>query len=376
MNKMNQRYQNGFVSIIVTMILLVVTSLLVISFAFLARQNQTRNLNQQLSTQAFYAAESGVNDAVAKLQAGKLTDNSDCAGTASTLGEASLNVSYTCVLVNQSPTNLQYDSVGSDQSVVVHVKTAVAGTLRISWQSKSGDTIFAPTANNNFYLPQAAVANTPSAATSFGLDQGIAAFPNHTGLVRATIIPTAAATSTTSLMAASRTFFLYPLANGAASQAGSGSADGTFISGNCNTNNNSGTFPKFCNADISGAPTDFYLRLKGIYQPSAVEVQVLSGGAAQSITGAQAVIDATGKAQNVERRIQVRLPLTKNYLYPEFAVETADTICKRFSAWPGGASVIKPNNKLYSLPNPFISNSANDDAKACQLPGQWPPRFP
>jgi Tfp pilus assembly protein PilX len=55
--------QAGMVAIMVTMILMIVISLIVVGFAQISRRNQRQALDRQLSTQAFYAAETGVNDA-------------------------------------------------------------------------------------------------------------------------------------------------------------------------------------------------------------------------------------------------------------------------------------------------------------------------
>lgn len=53
------------------------------------------------------------------------------------------------------------------------------------------------------------------------------------------------------------------------------------------------------------------------------------------LKGAQIKVDSTGKAQDVLRRIQVRLPLnatgSQNQL-PDNALQSTDSICKRFSA--------------------------------------------
>jgi hypothetical protein len=48
--------------------------------------------------------------------------------------------------------------------------------------------------------------------------------------------------------------------------------------------------------------------------------------------GAQAVIDSTGKAQDVLRRIQVHVPLTpssENSL-SDYALQSSEALCKRF----------------------------------------------
>lgn len=382
MTKSN-RQNRGFVSILVTMILMVVTSLIVLSFAFLARQNQTRNLNQQLSTQAFYAAESGINDAVAKLQATPGYSNpNDCSQTKNLagnqiIGDPSLNVSYTCVLVNQSPTNLKYDSIGTESSTVVHVHVNDSGNdpgsflLQISWQ----DAGQAPSASSfvidwgmRYYLPQTKVTGP------------LVDWANHTGILRTTVIPTSKGLDQNSLLDNSRNFFLYPYATpGDFGTASMSNADGSFAKGDCSASHNTTAYPLACNVQISGVGNDFYVRLKSIYRSSAVTMQVLDSSSLQpqNISGAQAVIDATGKAQNVLRRVQVRLPLTPAYYYPEFALETSDSICKRMSVWPGGATILTPSDtfetSLYTGPNP---NNASADAAACALPGQPAPSFP
>jgi hypothetical protein len=54
--------------------------------------------------------------------------------------------------------------------------------------------------------------------------------------------------------------------------------------------------------------------------------------------GAQAVIDSTGKAQDVLRRIQVNVPLraTSQNELSDYAIQSTDAICKRFSVMNGG----------------------------------------
>src|ERR1035437_8641163 len=65
----------GAASIIVTMITMIIISLIVIGFATISRRIQQQSVNTQLSTQAFYAGESGGEDArkgsVAARSAGK-----------------------------------------------------------------------------------------------------------------------------------------------------------------------------------------------------------------------------------------------------------------------------------------------------------------
>jgi hypothetical protein len=170
---------------------------------------------------------------------------------------------------------------------------------------------------------------------------------------------------------------MYPAASATANTAGSiafrtsgnQSQEGNFVSGQCNV----GSTPRYCNATITGInSSDFYVRLKAIYKPVSVYVQATdSGGTALKMQGAQAIVDATGKAQDVVRRIQVRVPLSASYYFPEFAVESGNTICKRYSIYAGGADVIPPTN----ITNDGRNNGSKD-AAACQLPGQSLTVFP
>lgn len=383
--------QQGFVSIIVTMILIVLVTMITLGFAFLARQNQRQSLNRQLSTQAFYAAESGVNDAAADLGAlGNVTDCNTLGNTSDATLNAGTETKYTCVLIDQSPTSLAYDSISKDSSTIVHIQTPQpVNTLRISWQDAGSGNQFA-NSGGKFYLPQTKVMNgTPVA----GVNAQTATFPNHTGMLRTTIIPESAVRSADNLLNGAQNIFMYPDGHASAGNAGSVAfraagnemSEGLFVAGQCNTGNNSSNplaadFPRFCNADITNINSNnFYLRLKAVYKPVAVTVQAYDGATnLLEMTGAQAVVDSTGKSKDVLRRIQVRLPLAPTYYFPEFAIESANTICKRLTAWNGGAEVLAPDPFMYSSSHAFSGGEANNrdkDEKACQLPGQGQPNF-
>ncbi|MBP7807565.1 pilus assembly PilX N-terminal domain-containing protein, partial [Candidatus Saccharibacteria bacterium] len=110
MNKITSN-QAGLVSIVVTMVFLSVITLITVSFAFLMRREQRQVLDRQLSTQAFYAAESGVNDAVAALKAGTITGDIDTCGSPPYDENLSSVISYSCMLIDQSPDSLEFDPI-------------------------------------------------------------------------------------------------------------------------------------------------------------------------------------------------------------------------------------------------------------------------
>lgn len=353
-----KKQQQGFVSIIMALVIMAIVSLIALGFAYLARQNQEETQNRQLSTQAFYAAESGVNDAVAYVQRSlktgpafapppNITNCSDTINIAptSSVGSNNPNVKYTCVLLDSKPTSLEY-TVTKDTSRIVRVQadgSSNLNTITIGWENTSRSPVFATNTQNQ--LPEGSTGtggNNLSAATS-------------TGILRATVIPLRGTITRSDLITRSQTLFLYPLGSSTVtptSQPYLGSTSysdpnqGTFVPGHCNASA-AQTNPKFCNITITGLSSlgtnTIYLRLRSIYQDSNVTISATNTSNNQvSLVNEQAKIDATGKANNVLRRIQVRVPLRVTSTYPEFAIETVDSLCKRLVLWPNGGRVDSP----------------------------------
>lgn len=326
--------QTGIVSITVTLLFILIISIITTSFAFLMRREQRQALDRQLSTQAFYTAESGVNDAVAAINSGTLSaiDNCDNQTRPASLpneldGET---FQYTCLLVDEAPSSLTFDDIGVDESTVIKL-TPASGTIRsikISWQatgeykSSNPNTIFAT--NNNYDLPTG------------GLAANSTSFAHHTGILRATVIRVPSLNlNRTTLTNNSQTLFLYPKAAnnpGASGSTGfrdsSQSREGIFVDGDCNTGN---APRRFCSATITNInQNNVYLRLSSIYKASSVEIEAFEADNQKlELVDAQYVVDVTGRANDVLRRIQVRVPRKQQYYYPEFALESAESICKR-----------------------------------------------
>lgn len=390
--------QSGFVSIIVTIIIIVFVTLVAVSFAFLSRQNQTQSLNSRLSTQAFYAAESGVNQAIRYLKTPNgVGDYTNCNSPITSDAKATLDadgpVKYTCVLINNKPVDLRYDAISTTGSTIVHIKTAVpVDKLEISWQdtgaNKSTDTndpSFAAS-SSNFYLPQKDfIGSTAAAKADPAYVRQTAEFPKHTGILRATIIPSPGpGSSYANLTSAAQNIFLYPRATAGSNGLGNvnaknaGGFDGVFGDGKCSVT----SAPNYCNVKITGiGSNDFYVRLKAIYKNVSVTMRAFDAATplvnsndpnGMQLLGTQAVIDSTGRAVDTVRRIQVRVPLQEGFTLPEFALESADTICKIFAFAPGTASYVKASgaDTLYHGTDP---NNAAPDNAACTLPGMGSP---
>jgi hypothetical protein len=320
------RDQKGLVSIVVTLVFVSIISVVVLSFAFLVRREQQQALDRQLSTEAFYAAESGISEAVAGLKDGSIDTLSNCDDTTSagiTFKDKQIgdNSFISCVLVNRSPSSLEYTEIPTDRSQLVRLTSNgnSISSIEISWQSTDpADSTFSSDAN--FGLPTAGWSGS---------------FAEHTGIVRTELFHLNGAINRGLMSTNVTTFFLYPLTQGPNPNSidiRAPGTDGAFVTGDCDA----GQTPKKCKSVLNNVnATTAYLRLKALYQPVNLSIVAYNGdGVAMPIEGEQAVIDSTGKAGSVLRRVQVRVPLRTDYEFPEFALETADDICKRLEVLP------------------------------------------
>ncbi|MCA9332323.1 hypothetical protein KDA00_00415 [Candidatus Saccharibacteria bacterium] len=364
MSKINIKLEDerGMIAITVTVIIIAIVSLITIGFAAVIRRDQRQSLDRQLSTQAYYAAESGINDAIEWVKAGNTSEISTCGSLpvgfpgGSNLGPG---VEYSCLLVDPTPDKLIFDPLGTDRSVIVPIDgNADVTSIKISWQRKEG--------GNQFLLGSVGGAKH-NLLSQNEWDTYNSPPEGRTSLLRVDLIP-ASSLDRANLTGKIRTFFLYPQHEStsgpnAVNYEGSEANQQLFIDGKCNTSST----PQYCNVSldslgVSGSG-DFYLRIRSIYASSIVTVTAFAGGNQVELSGAQALIDVTGKAADVVRRLQVTVPIKKQFDYPEFAIETTDTICKRLNVWPSTASG-SAGADYEPIPgsfNPNVNNSQNQN---------------
>src|SRR5665213_3227762 len=152
MIKLN-RSQSGYASFVITLVTIIVVGLIVIAFAADSRLEQRSALNSSLYTQAYYSAESGVNDAVAVANAYIANNQTPPAtgtncnsssyivpGTSNILNPAgSATTKYTCLLVDPTPPSLSYQEVDPGNSQVIEIQNKNIPTIKsinISWLDK------------------------------------------------------------------------------------------------------------------------------------------------------------------------------------------------------------------------------------------------
>lgn len=404
--------ESGLASIVITTILTIVISLIVIGTLQTVRRNERDALDRQLSAQAFYAAESGVNDAIKAIQTGYAGYASSAAGESNDSGtgnkthcspdinggtppsplalstnsnQLNSGVQYTCLLINQTPKDAVY-TVGTDQATGIDISAGsqisnlilvwndpdVTNPANQKWDNPSGKNFFPNfpalsdwNANvlplDNFPLIgvlRAAITNLDCSGLSgghcwrggngTGSDLGASPYiraalnndtytayfyPRPAGGGAALPVCGGATLSTPSNGSA---IYIDDTYNGNALQ-----CQGQIMQAACGFVDNShlingspidATHACLMNISMTNAHSKhFFIRLNSIYTRSSITISAWNGATNLPLTNTQAVIDVTGRAQDVLRRIQVRVPIgqsSSNINPPLYALQVSNGVCK------------------------------------------------
>lgn len=346
--KLNER---GFASIVIALILIIVLALFTVGFAQLARREQQNALDKQKATQANYAAESGINDAFKDIMSGAINDanttganaNKCLTGPTASSGTRSLpstaltakqninnntGVGYSCLLVQLNTDDLQFNggSPNSGQHMVFTTQDPLSNLL-FTWGSATGRTDFAPSLDpahpafpkvgNWTYPPVVEFSLTP-------IPPDLNVKPDPNGYLRDNTF----------------TFYAYPSLGGSNIINYDPGNQGQVVSGNC-----SGSGPNPCSVNLGNLGGNRYvLHFTTYYDTSNILVcanTVTCPSSSGTQFSGEPVIDVTGKARDVLKRLRVRVLINNgqpgapddNALLPNGAVE-AQNLCKRIQAGP------------------------------------------
>lgn len=317
--------EQGLAAVVITVFVMVMLSLVVLAFSQVSRQEQRQALDRQLSSQAFYSAEAGINKRVSDIRSGAVTAPIiDKCSTASTNIDTQGTTGYSCVLHNKQPVDLQYRITQQDNKFVsLKTPNYNLDVLNVSWKGTNGGqyTNCASVGAATYSLPKASsyASSCPAGIVRIELayvnngDLSQNALANNTFTVF--LRPTNNATSIPSA----------PFSTAAENQ-------GAIVGARCD--NATG----YCSANITGIPRgSVYAQLRSIYQDSDITLKgqdVVQTTNVVRFNDAQIIVDATGKSQDVLRRLQVRVPLYEHTLIPGQAVSSANGICKQLDVFP------------------------------------------
>jgi Tfp pilus assembly protein PilX len=317
--------QRGMVSFLVCLIMMIVITLVVLGFSQVSRNETAQTLNRQLSTEAFYAADSGINNATAIITADvngtpartPVSQSGSCGGATDPYNKNaqldSTYITYSCVTVDTTPTSLNYD-VPAEGSAVFPVDVGVGNQLNsitFSWNNGEDDYTKCPTAADSGTFSVSSIGTTCDAS-----------------VLEVNLISEANSQTIAGEEDDSYSIYLYPTKN-------AGPSLTTFANGNiyvapCAANST-------CSATVSGFPASqgYYLRVTSLYGSSYLKVTANSDA---PLSNAEADVDSTGRAQNVLQRLSAEVSLTPGLSgqTPLYAVQTGDSLCKLISGYPPG----------------------------------------
>lgn len=337
--------QQGVVSIVVTVIMMLIMTMIVLAMSQNANREQRQALDRQLSNQAYYNAESGINDVAYFLYKYpdapiKATDCSEFL-TFALSKEPSFNSQldgttgtnkYTCALYDKAPLSLEFQKLGTAESKVLPIQgvddagnPVNIASIDISWND-ADDPAGSITGACNFSV--APVELPPDC--SYG------------GIRVDLITPSNSRTDMSK-----RSFITYFLPNASSgtpvSVIGKPYPQNQGIMSNARCDSNPG--PKRCRATINDINLkEFYMHIRSIYSPTDISITANGASGPVRLKNAQVTIDVTGKSNDVLRRIQVRAPSQAQYDYPEFSVQTKESICKLIMVLPGSAQATNDSN--------------------------------
>lgn len=327
--------QNGIASMVIVILIMTLLSLIVVSMTKNANREQRQALDRQLNSQAFYAAESGVNDAKEYYFANAATadtQKNNCNGisgaavndqfpSATSIVGADNN-RYTCVLYDSDPDDLEFIAK-TDESKVMPIAAKNNKQIRSLTFTWSKEDVSAPDfsgcpTNNDF----------PPSLTDC-----------DAGVLRIELIDVLAVDRNNIL---DNNFLSFVSPGPSASPStefsqGLGNQQGVIWKGKCENGQCTVTIN-----NINNRPR-LMLHARSIYFSNNIKISGIDvDGDRVEFKDAQLMVDSTGRAADVLKRIRVRIPLSNPKIYPEFALQTTDDICKRIRVLPPDLSPPEP----------------------------------
>lgn len=334
--------QHGLISILVVTILTIILSLIAIGFSKLADRELRQASDREASAQAYYAAQSGINDAKAYLA----TSGNGFPGCNPPVGVSSYFkqdltggtgvAKYSCISIDKTPQWLP-TTVRPNKPQLLKISAPGINHLFIAWENLNYSTQFQP-AGSSSLPPEDVVAS------------------NMTGVLRVGLYAVPAGSTNNDVLSnLSRVYYLYPnTANGSAwvtdySQGCysvstglncglSPNFNGSLVFGNCQNpglNPGGSTVAKthFCNSEITNLPDQtYYLYLTAQYAPLSVSIQATNGSNKNvDFVDSQATVDVTGQSSGIIQRIRATVNLGSQFDLPNYAIQSMESICKNFS---------------------------------------------
>lgn len=349
--------QHGEVALFIVIFAALLMTVLTVSYVGIMMKGQQQATAGDLSQSAFDSVQAGVEDAKrAILKYKDICDSGgNCSGAFNDLnsttcnnsivkllgvgvtnneiqvGDSTLNQAYTCVTVVMDTDDVE-GYLSKDESKVIPLRAASSSsfdTVKIEWYTQN-DLTPTSTSNTAVTLPSGALltvgawrSSPPIMRTQF------IQFNNSFSL-------TDFDNSGTSNNNGSNTLFLYP-STVAKNITRDVVSDVRRSSKNLSLTHCDTTLQNLyaCTATIKGvnatSSRGVYLRLTSLYRGTHFRISLQNAGAPVKFGGVQPIIDSTGRADNLFRRVKTRVELTSpSVAFPDAVIQTPNNLCKDF----------------------------------------------
>lgn len=352
--------ERGAVSIFLVIFFALLIGVITISFIGIVIRNVTQSTNDDLSRSAYDSAQAGVEDAkraIAKTLDACGTGSGQCATymgylnnqncttlpsfsgvlglrtgsghevTVQNTDNEALDQAYTCVDITMNTPDYINSKLPYSSDLVPLTATAAFDGVTVNWYAHSdapgmGDSDqFTPRTTGPETLPREADWDSAGQYTP--------------ALLRVQLISYSGTITDDQLAANTRTLFLYPTGYGA--QTTSFDLDGVppsaanaapIIPVKCG---GSGQFACSVNLGIgSNAGKTSLLRVTPVYKKTTFQLK-LTGPGTPLFAGVQPIVDSTGRANDLFRRVEARVRMQNDVTLPEYAVDVQNSFCKDFS---------------------------------------------
>jgi Tfp pilus assembly protein PilX len=391
--------EEGFVSLFSTVFFMLLVTVITLGFIQITATEQQQALNNDLTASALSSAQSGIEDGKrAVLKYYSLTDPTSRAtyytqmtspaaancdsitgsqvgadigisATGNVVNNSQINQSYSCLTVNlNSPDFLAQSSAGKSQLVPLKAVGNNYQQVKVSWHllssgvGQDGDGLPGATPGVAPYYAAGPLLYPANDSSTLPIGWSELGYPAY---LRVQLYghPNSGSWGRNELNARSRSVLLVPGQSGISSTTAinMGAADpnpGVFGDAEltprtiqCDPTPNSNLGSYACTALLelpTGAgfasnANNYFMRITPIYGATHFRVALVNSGNEVNFDQVQPIVDATGRAADVYRRLQARVQVNALTNYPEFAAEIANDICKNMQVSTNTADYVANN---------------------------------
>jgi len=366
--------QAGFVSLFSVIFFMLLVSVLTVGFLRLMILEQQQSLDNDLSDSAKASAQSGIEDgkrAILKYQSlaaidplkaqfntalnstacdsvlgnAAVTGSLGISSNGNVVGNSQINQFYTCLNVQLNTPDYLGPSplpAGSSDFVPLRPSSGTFDQIKVSWHllstavGEDGDGQPRALAPGPALMPLNNPLAPPNSWSQLGypayLRVQLYGYPNvgvidRAGLTQRSravvLVPAAAGPGVVSLGAADATPGVFDSLKVAPTQIACNPSFTSYGSYDC-------TATLSLPAGLPSSGNVYFLRVTPVYGQTHFRLQMFNSvtGLVVNFNEVQPIIDATGRAADVYRRMQARVRVNATGNLPEFVVESADNICK------------------------------------------------